>query len=103
MRCYYIITVQTNNNIMAKRIYTPEEKTRKETAKLYGVCKNKVWNLKEEDFSIDLLTLQWKHSTWNTWAVGAENYDETKNLIRKYIAEWAKPYATRDLTWVHLA
>ena len=70
---------------------------------LYESKKAKVYDFKPEDFSIDLLTNKWKHKTWKTWMKGGNDYAETKELVKKYCAECAKPYGEGDLSMFHLA
>ena len=72
-------------------------------APLYEAKKSKVYNFKEEDFSIDLLTLKWRHNTWKTWMAGAADYTATKEMIKKYCIECNKPYGEGDLSEFHLA
>lgn len=84
------------------KVVDEEALRRKEAEKQYETAKNKVWSFKEEDFSIDLLTNKWKHKSWKTWLKGGDDYAETKKLVKRYIEECAKPYGTRDLSFIHL-
>lgn len=88
----------TGNN----KVVDEEGEHRQKLNKMYEEGKNKVWDFKEEDFSIDLLTLKWKHKTWKTWVVGGSDYTETKKLIGRYIEECKKPAGSRDLSFIHL-
>ena len=87
---------------MAKRIISEEQKSINETKKYYDAQRNKQYNYNENDFSIDLLTLKWRHKSWKTWCKGSESYEKTKEIIKRYCNECKKPYGTRDLSFVHL-
>ena len=84
------------------RIITPEEKYRNEMAVLYENAKNKKWNLKLEDFTIDE-KFNFTHTDWRgTYCKGGNSAAETAEMINRYIEESNKPYGTRDLSWLHL-
>lgn len=87
---------------MARRIITPEEKYRNEMAKLYEKAKNKVWDFRFEDFTIDK-NFNFTHKTWaGTYCKGGSSKKETIKLINRYINESKKPWMKRDLSWLHL-
>lgn len=84
-----------------KKVANPYTTDFDKLAPLYEAQKSKVYDFKESDFSIDLLTNKWKHKSWKTWMKGGNDYSETKEIINRYIAECAKPYGTRNLDFVH--
>ena len=87
---------------MGKRIITPEEKYRNDMAVLYEEAKNKKWNFKLEDFTIDE-NFNFTHKDWKgTYCKGGNSVAETVELINRYIEDSNKPYGTRDLSWLHL-
>lgn len=86
-----------------KKIANPYTVDFDKLAPLYEAKKSKVYNFKEEDFSIDLLTLKWRHNSWKTWMTGAEDYTATKEMIKRYCTECNKPYGQGDLSEFHLA
>ena len=87
---------------MGKRIITPEEKYRNDMAVPYEEAKNKKWNFKLEDFTIDE-NFNFTHKDWKgTYCKGGDSAAETVEMINRYIEEINKPYGTRDLSWLHL-
>ena len=87
---------------MGKRIITPEEKYRNDMAVLYEEAKNKKWNFKLEDFTIDE-NFNFTHKDWKgTYCKGGDSVAETVEMINRYIEESNKPYGTRDLSWLHV-
>ena len=61
---------------------------------------NKQFNYSLDDFEI--YDSQWRHKDWKTFCKGCETYDNTKELVERYIAECKKPYGNRDLSQFHL-
>ena len=87
---------------MARRIITKEEKYRNDMEVLYKKAKNKKWDYKLEDFTMDK-NFNFTHKDWKgTYCKGGNSVEETVELINKYIDESNKPYGTRDLSWLHL-
>ena len=86
-----------------KKIANPYTVDFDKLAPLYEAQKNRVYNYSAEDFSIDLLTLKWRHKSWKTWMAGANDYTATKEMVKRYCAECAKPLSERDLSEFHLA
>ena len=62
---------------------------------------NKQFNYSLDDFEI--YDSQWKHKDWNTWCKGCGQFNKTKELVERYIAECKKPYGKRNLDFVHLS
>ena len=62
---------------------------------------NKQFNYSLDDFEIH--DSQWKHKDWKTWCKGCRQFDKTKELVERYIAECKKPYGKRNLDFVHLS
>ena len=87
---------------MGKRIITPEEKYRNDMAVLYEEAKNKKWNFKLEDFTIDE-NFNFTYKDWKgTYCKGGDSAAKTVEMINRYIEESNKPYGARDLSWLHL-
>ena len=61
---------------------------------------NKQFNYSLDDFEI--YDSQWKHKNWKTWCKGCGQFEKTKELVKRYIAECKKPYGKRDLSQFHL-
>ena len=61
---------------------------------------NKLFNYSLDDFEI--YDSKWKHKDWKTWCNGCGQFDKTKALVERYIAECKKPYGKRNLDFVHL-
>lgn len=70
------------------------------TAESIARQKAKKFNYKIKDFEIQ--DFQWKHKDWKTWVKGANNYEDTKIMVEKYIKECKKPYGQRNLNFIHL-
>lgn len=62
---------------------------------------NKQFNYSLDDFEI--YDSQWKHKDWKTWCKGYGQFEKTKELVERYIAECKKPYGKRNLDFVHLS
>ncbi len=82
------------------KISSPELVKMNELRKYYISQQNKKFNYTLDDFEI--YDSQWKHKDWKTWCKGANNYSETKEIVKKYISECAKPYGKRNISFVHL-
>lgn len=67
---------------------------------LYTEKASKVYNYTIDEFEI--YDSQWKHKSWKTWCKGADRYDETKKMVKRYIAECNKTPEQCDLSFVHL-
>ena len=87
---------------MGKKFITSEEQYRNDMTSLYEKAKNKKWNFKLEDFTIDE-NFNFTHKDWKgTYCKGGNSVVATTELINRYIDESNKPYGERDLSWVHL-
>ena len=85
---------------MKGKIITEEQKRFKLNVKLVESQKNKKFEYSLDDFLI--YDSQWKHYDWKTWCKGANRYDHTKKIVKRYIAECKKPYGQRNLDFIHL-
>lgn len=80
---------------------SPELARAKETYKAVKKQIEKVYDYKLEDFEI--IGGNWKHKDWKVWMKGANGYSETKKIVERYIAECKKPFAQRNIDFIHIA
>ena len=85
---------------MKKKILDEAQVQRKMISDLTKKQMNKQFNYSLDDFEI--YDSQWRHKDWKTFCKGCGNYDKTKELVERYIAECKKPYGNRDLSHFHL-